>query len=144
METSSLMTAAIEKDQQQAQLVAQKIFSAAQPGAVFGEPVVQGAYTVITASEVKAGGGFGFGRGFGPAAARAAPGEAGQPPAPETLGGGGGGGGGGWSAGRPVAIVVISPEGVRVRPIVDVTKLLIAAVSAWIGIGAVLARARRR
>ncbi len=143
METSNLITAAMEKDQQQAQLVAQKIFSAAQPGAVFGEPVVQGAYTVITASEVKAGGGFGFGRGFGPATAPVAPGETGQPPAPETLGGGGGGGGG-WSAGRPVAIVVISPEGVRVRPVVDVTKLLIAAVSAWIGIGAVLARARRR
>src|SRR5581483_2364125 len=146
METANLMASAIEKDQQQTQLVAQKIFAAAQPGAVFGEPVVQGAYTVITASEVKAGGGFGLGRSFGPAAPRAAPSEAGAPPASapaaETLGGGGGGGG--WSEGRPVAIVVIGPQGVQVRPVVDVTKLLIAVVSAWIGIGAALARARRR
>ena len=44
-----------------------KILAAAQPSAVFSAPVVSGAYMVITASEVFAGGGFGFGGGAGPA-----------------------------------------------------------------------------
>jgi hypothetical protein len=53
-----------------------KIFAAAQPGAVFGPPIVCGEYTVITASEVGAGGGFGSGRGTGmkPAGPMAEPG----------------------------------------------------------------------
>ena len=38
-----------------------RILATAQPSAVFSAPVVSGAYTVITASEVFAGGGFGFG-----------------------------------------------------------------------------------
>ena len=38
----------------------------------------------------------------------------------------GGGGGGGFSMARPVAVISVGPEGVRVEPIVDVTKLGLA------------------
>lgn len=39
---------------------------------------------------------------------------------------GGGGGGGGVSGGRPVAVISIGPKGVRVEPVVDVTKIALA------------------
>ena len=104
---------------------AEGIFAAAQPGAVFGPPVVSGVYTVITASEVVAGGGFGSGWGKGGSAHAAS----------DTTGGGGAGGGGGANA-RPVAAIVIGPDGVAVRPIFDVTKLTLAGLTAG---GALLA-----
>jgi uncharacterized spore protein YtfJ len=44
----------------------------------------------------------------------------------ENTGSGGGGGGGGRVLSRPVAAIVISPAGVRVEPIVDVTKIALA------------------
>lgn len=81
-----------------AQKMVERIYSAAQPGVVYSAPVVAGSYTVITASEVAAGGGFGFGQGHGPA-------DAGQESTQRSGGvGGGGGGGGGRSMGRPVAV----------------------------------------
>ena len=95
-----------------------KIMSAAQPNAVFSHPIESNGVTVITASEVTAAGGFGSGTGAE----------------------GGGGGGGGWSLGRPVAAISIGPDGVKVKPIVDVTKLAIAGVTAW---GAVALAAMR-
>jgi uncharacterized spore protein YtfJ len=42
------------------------------------------------------------------------------------MGSGEGGGGGGRVLSRPVAAIVISPTGVRVEPIVDVTKIALA------------------
>jgi uncharacterized spore protein YtfJ len=111
----------------------EKLFVAAQPGAVFGAPVVSGEYTVITASEIGAGGGFGSGRGtqFASAARTA---EIGAPPSGE----GGGMGGGGGASGRPIAAIVIGPNGVTVRPIFDITKIALAGITAW---GAMLALA---
>lgn len=125
----------------------EKIFAAAQPGAVFGEPIVSGPYTLITAREVAAGGGFGYGRGFGPvraAAAGAAPaGAAGESRGEVAQAGGGGGGGGGGAMGRPVAIIVIGPDGVKVKPVVDVTKLAIAGITAMAAMAAFARRMRR-
>jgi uncharacterized spore protein YtfJ len=124
-------------------VMADKIYAAAQPGAVFSAPVVSGPYTIITASEVAAAGGFGFGTGSG---SRQASGEtlpSGQPAPIASGGGGSGGGGGGGSSGRPVAAIVISPAGVKVEPIVDVTKLALAAIGAWLSIALLLVRARR-
>ena len=125
----------------------QKIFGAAQPGTVFSAPVVSGNYTIVTASEVMAAGGFGFGYGSGsvPGTASDTPtGEAG--PAATSQDGtarGGGGGGGGGSSGRPVAAIVISPDGVKIEPIVDVTKIGLAAIGAWLSIALLLARRAR-
>ena len=108
--------------------VAEKIYSAAQPGAVYGEPVKSGDYTVITASEVVAGGGFGSGSGFGPQEKKA---DEKSSQAPQISSGGGGIGGGGSSHGRPVAIIVIGPDGVTVKPVFDLTKIILAGITTW-------------
>ena len=81
---------------------------------VYAEPVRIGEQVVIPAASVEFAGGFGFG---GDARSN------------------GGGGGGGYRAGRPVAIIEAGPSGVRVKPVVDVTRvgltLLAAALTVW-------------
>jgi uncharacterized spore protein YtfJ len=47
-----------------------------------------------------------------------------------SQGKGSGGGGGGRILSRPVAVVVASAEGVRVEPVLDVTKIALAALTA--------------
>ena len=114
--------------------IMEKVFSAAQPGAVFGEPVTVGNFTVITASEVTSGGGFGTGFGIGPAVAPPVKGQEGQEtaePKEQANTGGGGMGGGGGSRGRPVAIITIGQDGVKVEPVMDVTAIALAALTAW-------------
>lgn len=127
----------------------EKILAAAQPGAVFGQPVEAGGYTLITASEVTSGGGFGVGAASGPVptpdAKRSPPTEAPRPSGKQSIGGSGFGGGGG-SVGRPVAIIAIGPNGVTVRPVVDVTKVVLAALTASaaiLGMRRAIRRARR-
>lgn len=44
--------------------------------------------------------------------------------------GGSGGGGGGKVFSRPVAVVVASSEGVRIEPVIDITKISLAALTA--------------
>ncbi len=123
-------TSPMEKTAEQVPKMLEKIFAAAQPGAVYGQPVSAGDYTVITASEVASGGGFGFGWGSGPApSARQQPGGESSQTELQHAGGGGMGGGGG-ARGRAVATIVISPNGVRVEPIVDVNKIALAAMTA--------------
>lgn len=95
-----------------------KFLSAAGVEAVYQAPIHEGEHTVIPAAEVLSLAGFGLGAGSGPQE----PGEA-----ERTFSGeGGGGGGGGRVFSRPVAAIVISPSGVRVEPIVDVTKIVLA------------------
>ncbi len=118
------LTQSMDKYQEQSREWMEKLFAAAKSRAVYGEPVSSAGHTVITASEVTTGGGFGYGFGGGSApvpAAEQAPGQE-----QENAGGGGGIGGGGGSSGRPVAAIIIGPEGVRVEPVVDVTKLGLA------------------
>ena len=103
-----------------------RVFAAAQPGGVFSTPVTLGAYTVITASEIVAAGGFGSGQGSGSQESVVA---AGDPAAPRASGQGGGSGGGGFSAGRPVAAIVIGPDGVKIEPILDATKFALAVIA---------------
>lgn len=93
-----------------------KFLSAANVKAVYGPPVSQGENTIIPAAEVLSIVGFGLGSGGGS-----------QGPAEnENTGSGGGGGGGGRVLARPVAAIVISPAGVHIEPIVDVTKIALA------------------
>ena len=93
-----------------------KFLSAANVEAVYGPPVSEGENTVILAAEVLSIVGFGLGSGGG------SQGNTDD----ENTGSGGGGGGGGRVLARPVAAIVISPTGVRVEPIVDVTKIALA------------------
>jgi uncharacterized spore protein YtfJ len=113
-----------EKRDQQLISSMEKLFSAAQAKAVFGEPVVSGNYTVITASEVRAGGGFGSGMGFGPPEK-----QSGETSQSQKASGGGGVGGGGASRGRPVAAIIVGPDGVTVQPVLDVTKIALAGIA---------------
>jgi uncharacterized spore protein YtfJ len=101
------------KNTEQAMKVLSRLFEVAKPAAVYSEPVVAGDRTVITASEVSVGIGLGLGGGGD---------KAGD--------GGSGGGGGGGSMARPVAVISIGPGGVDVEPVVDVTKLGIAFITA--------------
>ncbi len=114
--------------------VIEKLFSVTRPGAVFSEPVSAEGHTIITASEVMVGMGVGYGIGAGSASSEESEeeqeGEKELEAAAERSSGegyGGGGGGGGFSTGRPVAAIIIEPEGVRIEPIVDVTKLGLAS-----------------
>jgi uncharacterized spore protein YtfJ len=100
-----------------------KTVAAGDVRAAFGDPVTAGEQTVISVAEVSHGMGFGYGSGYGEGALP--PGAEGQEPIPST-GGGSGGAGGGGAFSRPVAAIVIAPDGVRVEPIVDVTKVVLA------------------
>jgi uncharacterized spore protein YtfJ len=93
-----------------------KFLSAANVEAVVGAPIREGENIVIPTAEVLSFAGFGLGAGTGSQGT----GEN------ENTGSGGGGGGGGRVLSRPVAAIVISPAGVRVEPIVDVTKIALA------------------
>ncbi|HJW91219.1 MAG TPA: spore germination protein GerW family protein [Anaerolineales bacterium] len=91
---------------------------------VYGDPIQHGDTLIIPTAEVLAGLGFGMGYGFGD--------DAGAPEEERKggRGGGGGGGGGGRVLSRPVAVIVASPDGVRVEPVVDPTKIALAALTA--------------
>ena len=82
---------------------------------VFGKPEKIGDRLVITAATLERAGGFGFGGGGGRS-------------------GGGGGGGGGAAEGRPVAIIEIGPNGVRLMPVLDFTRISVAVIAALIAL----------
>ncbi len=87
---------------------------------VFGEPVQVGSTTIIPAAEVL--GVLGFGMGFGSGTERE--------DEEQESGQGGGMGGGGRTLARPVAAIIAGPDGVRVEPIIDKTKVALAAITA--------------
>ena len=93
-----------------------RLLTVANAGAVFGQPITQGDTTIVPCSEVAAGIGLGGGTGYGPD-------SQGRGPT-----GGGGSGGGGGARGRPVAAIVITPQGVRVEPVLDVTRIVLASM----------------
>lgn len=102
-----------------------KFFRVSSVQAVYGEPIEHGDTVIIPTAEVLSGMGFGVGvgRNSSPAAEE-------EQEEVETTGQGGGGGGGGYAFSRPVAVIVASPEGVRVEPVIDITKLALAGLTA--------------
>jgi len=137
-----LTGAAVEAQGQGIELV-EKLFTVAQPGAVFGEPVSVAGRTLITASEVTVGMGVGFGFGGGSATGEEGEPDEGEVEMGEGVGMGGGGGGGGGASGRPVAVIEVSEEGVRVEPVVDVTKIALAFFTAFGSMAFMLTRMRK-
>ena len=108
----------------------ERILGAGDVSKVYGKPIQKGDATIIPAAEILAIGGFGAGGGSG------------ADPLTKRRGGGGGGGGGGRVFARSVAVIVATPEGVRVEPVIDITKIALAAltaagfvVAAWSGMG---------
>jgi uncharacterized spore protein YtfJ len=125
----------VEKEAENRGQTLERLLATADASKVFSAPVKSGEYTVITAAEVGSGGGFGSGMGFGSAQMRKRRAQAEEDATQEGLSGeanpegfGGGGGGGGGSGARPVAAIVIGPEGVVVRPIIDVRRLALTAL----------------
>lgn len=92
----------------------------ARASAVYGEPITYGESVLVPAAEVLSVMGVGFGVGSGN--------EEGKEE--HESGDGGGGGGGGRSFARPVAVIIASPDGVRVEPIFDRTKIIMTAITA--------------
>ena len=107
-----------------------KVTDAASPKAVFGEPIQQGDTTVITASSVNVGLGYGLG-GF------VLDRSGSEHDKRHEVNGGGGGGGGSYA--RPVAVISIGPDGVKVEPIVDITKICLGFFSMFAALFAALA-----
>ena len=102
-------------------------------GAVYGSPIKNGDTLVIPTAEVLSTLGFGFGYSGGMT----------KPDAETSNADGLGGGGGGYGFSRPVAVIISSPEGVRVEPVVDVTKLGLAALTVFGFMFSMMARIRR-
>jgi uncharacterized spore protein YtfJ len=114
-------------NQERANELIGRLFDVTQPSAVFSQPITNGPYTVITASEVTVGMGAGYGGGGGVGPDN----DEGETAA---SGFGGGGGGGGTAMARPVAAIIIEPDGVRVEPIMDPTKIAVAFFTTFISI----------
>jgi uncharacterized spore protein YtfJ len=112
-----------------------KFLTAANVDAVYGPPVSQGENVVIPAAEVLSVVGFGIGMGVGQG-----PNESEN----KGNGGGAGGGGGGRVLARPVAAIIMSPRGVRVEPIVDVTKIVLAVFTTLGFMATMLTRMNKR
>ena len=86
---------------------------------VYAEAVEHEGSVIIPAAEVVAG--MGFGAGYG----------AGSPREEDGPGSGGGGGGGGKTFARPVAVIIADKNGVRVEPVIDPTKIVLTALTAF-------------
>ncbi len=97
---------------------------------VYAEPIEHGDTKIIPAAEVVAA--MGFGAGFGSGGSD-----------DEGNGTGGGGGGGGQTFARPVAVIIASPEGVRVEPVIDPTKIALTALTAFGFVFGTLAKMRK-
>lgn len=109
-----------------------EFLDAACVDAVYGPAIKEGETLIIPTAEVLAVMGFGVGSGYGKGKLPVSEMEnlESQENEAESEGGGGGGGGGGRVLSRPVAVVIVSSEGVRVEPVVDVTKIGLAALTA--------------
>ena len=129
--------------QKEATELMEKLVAAGHADNVFSPPVENGEYMVITAAETRVGMGFGYGGGGGTEGSTE--GEEGVEGAqsPKMVGYGGGGGGGGAAMARPVAIIEIGPNGARIEPIIDPTKIALAFLSMLITVFATGAKLRR-
>jgi uncharacterized spore protein YtfJ len=102
----------------------ENFLSAASSEAVYHEPIKHGNTLIIPAAEVVSAMGFGVGGGE----------------SSETGADSGGGGGGGSVYSCPVAVIISSPEGVRVDPVFDLTKIALAGMTTGVLMFGMIAR----
>ncbi|MDR3572985.1 MAG: spore germination protein GerW family protein [Anaerolineaceae bacterium] len=125
-----------------------KLMAAANVEAVYGKPIHHNETIIIPASEVFAVMGVGGGSWMmkGEPSEVAEEVEAKEEGEEEKMhsGNGGGGGGGGYTFARPVALVIAGPDGVRVEPVFDRTKVALAAFTAFGFMFATMARMMSR
>ena len=110
-----------ESSPDRAAQVMESLIAAADVSKVYGTPISREDTLLIPAAEVLAIAGFGMGGGSG-----SLPSGDGS----TRHGRGGGGGGGGKTLARSVAVIVASPAGVEVKPVFDLTKIALAALTA--------------
>jgi uncharacterized spore protein YtfJ len=101
----------------------EEFLAAADVRVVYGEPIMHEDTMIIPTAEILCGLGFGLGGAMGK--------DTHDNPENPSQGSGSGGGGGGRILSRPVAVVVASPEGVRVEPVFDITKIALAGLTAF-------------
>lgn len=111
---------------QAAEQALDRVARTARPDVVFGQPIERGDTTVIPCCEIVLGMGMGSGSGTNPSPAR---GEAAGEREAAGTGSGEGAGAGGGARGRPVAVIVIAHGTVRVEPVVDATRIALAALT---------------
>jgi uncharacterized spore protein YtfJ len=123
-----------------------RLLEVAQPKAVYGEPITQGEYVILPAAEVfvATGVAYGFATGGGGPKKRTAKVESEEGNTDSQLKGGGGGGSGGTANGRPVAVISVGPQGVEVKPVVDVTKIGLALLTTLGSMGLMFLRLKRK
>ncbi len=109
-----------------------KLLDAARVEAAYGQAVQYADATIIPTAEILSVAWIGSGVGGGRSNEN------------NSIGGGNGAGGGGRVLSRPVAAIVITSSGVRVEPILDVTKVGLAALTAGGFALAMMARMSRR
>lgn len=107
----------------------------------FGEPIEHEGRLILPASEVLVGMGFGAGYGSGSEEAEA---EGVEGAEPASRGEGGGGGGGGRTLSRPVAVIVAGGDGVKVEPILDITKIGVTLLTALAAMAVAFSRILRQ
>jgi uncharacterized spore protein YtfJ len=108
-----------------------RFLGTADQSRAIGEPIVHGDHMIIPTAEVVTVLAFGIGGGGGRGMQN-------------SDGYGMGGGGGGNTLSRPVAVIVAGPKGVEVTPIVDRTKIVLTALTAFGFMIATLGRFQRR
>ncbi len=95
----------------------ERITATAQVGLAYGDPKHVEGRTIIPIGAM--GYGFGFGGGGGSA----------ERTATKPAGSGGGGGGGGGVTVRPIAYLEVTPQGVKLRPVLDWTRIITAVIA---------------
>ena len=113
----------MDESYEKTELIMSQFLAAADVQAVYAEPIEQGDYLMIPAAEIMSVAGFGYGSGSGSGPDQ----KTGQ----MAKGGGAGGGGGGRIFSRPVAVIVAGPQGVEIQPVFDLTKVALAALTAF-------------
>jgi hypothetical protein len=98
-----------------AEQVSRALERAASGEGAVGPATILGDQAVVPLLETFASGGFGGGAGGD---------------VQSDGGGGGGGGGGGVGRSRTIAVAVVGPDGVKIRPVIDLTGLALPAASA--------------
>ena len=139
---------AVDKAHERAAGVLAELVSVASVDKVYGEPVVVGDKTVITAATVQTGLGFGYGLDSGDRARTGRAHDSDEKAGVASwgrrrraeAGSRGGGGGGGQAEGRPVAVLTIDTDGVHVEPVLDRTKIAMTALMAAGAIGWTMVR----
>ena len=126
--TSVLNTSGVSTTATSVEHVLTEGMATVRADSVFGRPVERGGTTVIPCAEIMMGIGLGGGSGSGPAQQGKKTDQAASAQEPGTATGEGYGGGGG-GRGRPVAIIVVTADGVRVQPVLDVTRLALAGMT---------------